>query len=198
MRQTKKFSETSSGATAEISAGEARHSQGESLSFCLPKCQSLHWVVCFLDIGFHLSPLFLSLSSLTLEKAWGLIEKLLDEHPPVLEKPPYVLIQTTYSLNKSASIWHSTEPSESGCGKLQRRGKQERKEEETRALLGKWLYSKDGGLEHRGGSYKQGHKRLELLTSWSRTLRTQTDEFLEELQPVSLTGFKRHVGPTKL
>ena len=76
-------------------------------------------------------------------------------------------------------------------------GKQERKEEETRALLGKWLYSKEGNVVwHRGGSYKQGHKQVRTLTTSIECKEPKTNTFLEELQLRSLTGFKRHVGPT--
>lgn len=108
------------------------------------------------------------LSSLTLGKAWGLIEKLLDEHPPVLEKacqglnPKYLLIKwVSQHLTQHRTIWV----------RLWKVTETEENRKERRKKLGPFLESgciikKENVVWHRGGSYKQGHKRVRSLTSW--------------------------------
>lgn len=197
MRETKEIFRHWCGATAEISAGETR-TLPRWICFPLPSkmpVPSLSGLLSWHQFALISTVSFLS--SLTLEKAWGFIEKLLDEHWPVLEKacqglnPNHLLIKwVSQHLTQHRTIWV----------RLWKVTETEENRKERRKKLGPFLKSgyilkKENVVWHRG-SYKQGHKRVRTLTTWVEPEEPKTNEFLEELQLRSLIGFKRHVGPT--
>lgn len=156
-----------SGATAEISAGEARTLPRwiSPLPSKMP-VPSLRGLLSWHQFSLISTVSFLS--SLTLEKAWGFIEKLLDEHRPVLEKacqglnPNHLLIKwvsqhLTQHRTIRVRLWKVTETEEN---------RKERRKKLRPFLESGYILKKENVVWHRRGSYKQGHKQVRTLTTW--------------------------------